>query len=119
MYYEEKTENGQVYYRTSPDGEWTWKGMTSPDKTLRDCVHGNLARSCYLCELNAANARVKELEAKLATARDDVLEEAARLCDVQACARWTGISNEAQARIAEAELCAQIIRSLKSSSDGP
>lgn len=142
--------------------------MTSPDKTLRDSetprcdvlLNDETDKELQIAvdelaalaktlerELNAANARVKQLEyacahadlavkgleAKLATARDDIkrmqsrhiitatrdlaLEEAANACDVQGI-RWSGLRLTEVARRAEADFCAQIIRSLKSSSGG-
>jgi hypothetical protein len=49
--------------------------------TPRDCIHGSLARSCPLCELQAdlkaSEARVKELEAELAR-RDEAADVSVR-----------------------------------------
>lgn len=97
--------------------------MTSHDKTLRDsetprcdasayCVNINLGHFAVPVgiaekiekELNAANAEIADLKAKLATARDDAIESVA--------AEFVGLNEYWYAGVAA------FIRSLKSSSGG-
>ena len=52
--------------------------------TKRDCIHGSLARACFICELQAdlaaSEARVKELEAERNDAVDDLFRYKAASC---------------------------------------
>ncbi len=86
----------------------------------RDCKHGQLARSCYTCELESDNVRLRELHAKdyaeLVGHAEDAerlrLENKRLLEALAQAAAWLGVTERAwildQADLTEAEAAAAL-----------